>query len=532
MKLLNLWLIGPVFLLLTACNHHKDIRESACASLEQAIALERAGVDTTDLSILQPALDFFPKEGDGRQRLLLWYHLGRIRFNRGEYGEASVCFRKAAAEACAAGDPLYEGKSYRALADVYNRTWNVREDSLCLLRAFDAFERAGDTLSVMETRIRLAGAYYNDKQWDKASQQYRQALETTHPVLRARCLAHYGSFLLDAPDGSPARALACLQEAAAAGEPFTPRRLSDYGFALYIGGAKDDAGRLWAELDRRFPSGFPQLDYRRYCLFRQEGRLDRALSYLERCSHAQDSLWRNQTSEAVSEVQREYIEAVAEQERLKAEREKFRRRSAVAGGLLLTLLLAMAAAVLIRRERARRVTVQQALTDSQRLVGRLQEAERTHLNKIHNLNRDVRVARSSLEEVRADYLYLFRSGYKRLGELFEVRSTTGSDKAVCQRVSEILKEIDGDRKGLRKLRKFIDEKLDKPVSGLQADIPDLKEEDIRLFCYLVIGYEPSLISLLMGIDNLNTVYSRKYRLSDRIKKLSPAKAKRYLDLMN
>ena len=99
-------------------------------------------------------------------------------------------------------------------------------------------------------------------------------------------------------------------------------------------------------------------------------------------------------------------------------------------------------------------------------------------------------------------------------------------------MGEILKEIDGDRKGFRQLRKYIEEKLDKPISRLLKDIPDLKEDDIRLFCYLVIGYEPSLISLLMGIDNLGTVYSRKHRLLDRIRKLPASRARRYLELVS
>lgn len=533
MKLLHsLRPLSAALFLLTACAFHGEDREAARKSLELAVSLEQAGIDTTDVSILQPARDYYPQKGNTRERMLLWYHLGRIEFNRGEYGEASVSFRKAAGESVAAGDPRCEGMAYRGLADVYNRTWNAREDSLYLLRACDAFLRARDSLSLTETRIRLAGAFYNDCQWDKALRQYEQALQTGHPLLRRRCLSHFGSFLLDAPEGSPVRALACLDEARSAGEPFPRRRWCDYAYALYLNGRKGEADRIWSELERRCPDGFPPLDYRLYCRYRKEGNQERAFHYLERGARAQDSLWRTQASEAVSGAQRDYMESVARQRQLEAEREKERRREAVAGGILLAALVALGATMLVREERVRRLTVQQALSDSERLVARLEAAEQAHLNKIHSLNRDVRVARATLEEVRADYLFLFRGRYKQLGNLFEVRSTTGSDRAVCQRVGEILKEIDGDRKGFRQLRGFIEEKLDRPISHLLSDIPDLKEDDIRLFCYLVIGYEPSLISLLTGIENLNTVYTRKHRLLERIRKLPASKARRYLDLVD
>ena len=50
--------------------------------------------------------------------------------------------------------------------------------------------------------------------------------------------------------------------------------------------------------------------------------------------------------------------------------------------------------------------------------------------------------------------------------------------------------------------------------------------------YLVIGYDASLISLLMDVGSINTVYSRKKRLLERIKRLPPARAKRYLALID
>ena len=408
----SLWPVWIACVLMIACEGHGEERNAARRSLALAVSLEQAGIDTSDLSILQPAWDYYPRHGNLRERMLLWYHLGRVRFNREEYGDASVCFRMAMEAAAAADDPLYEGRSLHAMADVYNRTFNVRDDSLYLQRAYDAFRRAGDSLSMERIRLRLAGCYP------------RQNIP--HP----------------------------------------------------------------------------------------------------------DSLWLNRASEAVSRAQLDYLEAEAARERREALREKKRCRRTGVCGLLLAAVLAVSAEVLFRRERARRSTVQQALSDSQRLVARLEEAEHAHLNKIHSLTRDVRVARTTLEEVRADYLFLFRDRYKQLGSLFTVRYTTGSDRAVCQRVGEILKDIDGDRKGFRQLRKYIEEKLDKPISRLLKDIPDLKEDDIRLFCYLVIGYEPSLISLLMGIDNLGTVYSRKHRLLERIRKLPASRARRYLELVS
>ena len=200
-------------------------------------------------------------------------------------------------------------------------------------------------------------------------------------------------------------------------------------------------------------------------------------------------------------------------------------------GLLLALLLSSVAAAFIRKIRSEQLEIRQKLADSQRLVSRLQDAETRYRNRIHTLRRSVRNTESALEAFRSEYLYVFRSGFRRLGTLFEARYYAKSERSFCQRVGEVLKEIDGDPEGQKLLVAFIEGRLDRPVAGLREDLPDLKDEDIRLFMYLVIGFDASLISLLMGINSLSTVYSRKKRLVGKIRKLPPAKARRYLVLM-
>ena len=465
------------------------------------------------------------------------YRLGRSQFEEGSYSAAIVTFEKAAEMAGNQQDRHYEGLLFRAMADTYNRTYNAREDSLYLLKALNSFTASGDSAHVLETKLRLAAAFCNDKRWDKARTLFKEIEPAVDPfpVLSRRFWIVYGSFLLDAPYPSDPSALERFQEAMTQENFLLDEQRCDLGYAFYLDGAREKACHLWDSLERKHPEGLAQLDYRRYCVTKRQGDYAKALAYLERCSLYQDSLLRAQTSEVVCGAQRDYMKAVAGQERLLAERERDSRRLAVAGGLLLAVLLVLSALVIILDERARRMKDQQVLADSQRLVARLKESEHRHLNQIHALHRDVRNTRSSLEEVRSDYLFMLRSGYRRLGNLFEARHFAGSqnhyEKVLCQKVGEILKEIDGDRMGFRKLRKFIEDNLDKPISHLMEDIPDLKDVDIQLFCYLVIGYDASLISLLMGIDNLNTVYSRKNRLIGRIKKLPVSKARRYLDLV-
>ena len=57
------------------------------------------------------------------------------------------------------------------------------------------------------------------------------------------------------------------------------------------------------------------------------------------------------------------------------------------------------------------------------------------------------------------------------------------------------------------------------------------EKDIRLFCYLVIGYDAPLIAALMGVGKDSTIHTWKNRLTAKIRRLPVSRAKRYLDLV-
>ena len=250
--------------------------------------------------------------------------------------------------------------------------------------------------------------------------------------------------------------------------------------------------------------------YNRHCL---EGDTEEALALLEKSALQQDSLLLSQTSEAVSRAQRDYLEAVAEGERIVAARERERETMTWIISALVIVLLVLVGLAVWQEQRERLDTVRLALEESQRIAKRLSEAEHRHINKIESLERNVRNRESSLETIRANYLDTLRDGYRRLGRLFEdkqfAETQTMTESVLYRRVCETLKDIDGDSKGL----------------------PTLSDKDIRLFCYLVIGYDAPLISALMDVGKDSTVHTWKKRLVDRIRRLPVSKAKRYLDLI-
>lgn len=519
------------------CGGRPATKREAYESLDTVIRLYEAGADSIDAELLAPALAYFPSKGDAATKGKLWYHWGLIACQRGEYDKAVVSFERALQQAQQSGDRRFAGMVCRVMADTYNLTYNIREDTVYLRKAWEAFDAEADSLYRAEVALRLAAAYMNAREWTKAEGLLQECLPVCdrNGALFGIGKSIYASYLLNAPSGDPELALQCLRDAEEAGLPMSDEKKCDLGYALYLTGQKDRALRLWDSLARVHPEGLLQLQYRQYDRYCLEGDVEKALCLLERSATSQDSLLRIQASEAISRAQRDYQEVVAEGERLAAVHERERKRMTWAFSILVVFLLLHSGYAIWQDGRERLDTVRQALEESERMTKRLSEAEHRHINKIESLQRSARNREATLEEIRSDYLDMFRDGYRRLGRLFEdkqfAETQVMTESVLYRRVCEALKDIDGDSKGFQRLQDYIEDHLGHPIASLQEDIPALGEKDIRLFCYLVIGYDAPLIAALMGVAKDRTIHDWKSRLVTRIRRLPAAKARRYLDLI-
>ena len=526
-----------LLLVALGCSHLDSPKERAYQSLDTVIRLYKAGVDSIDAELLAPALSYFPNKGDASTKGRLWFHAGLISYHQGEYDKAIVSFEKALRQAQFCGDRNLEGRVCRAMADTYSRTYNVREDTLYMRRAYLAFDADEDTLFRAEVALRLVAAYMNARKWDQADTLLKEVLPfcLRNPVLFGPGMIVNAFFQLNAPSGDPEAAIRSFEEAASAGYPLTDDNQVDMGYALYLTGREKQAFRLWDSLAELHPEGLLQLEYRKYNRYCLEGESWLALQLLESSAARQDSMLRIQASEAVSRAQRDYQEAVAEGERLIAAHERDRKRALWVISLLVVVLFGLIAFVFFQEQRERMDTIRQALEESQRIAKRLKEAEHRHISKIEYLRRNAQEKASTLEEIRSDYLSMLRDGYRRLGRLFEdkqfAETQVKSETVLYRRVCETLKDIDGDSKGFQRLQNYIEDHLGQPIASLRQDIPSLSEKDIQLFCYLVIGYDAPLIAALMGMGKDSTIHSWKSRLTNKIRRLPVSKAKRYLDLI-
>ena len=137
----------------------------------------------------------------------------------------------------------------------------------------------------------------------------------------------------------------------------------------------------------------------------------------------------------------------------------------------------------------------------------------------------------NLSADRKSVLNLIRYSYRHLGELYETSRIYQNPELLVRKTKELFDDIKDGPKGGNRPIPFLDDHLQNAVSLLALPPSCLTEKDICLFCYLVIGLNATQICELMHIEKIGTYYSRKSRLKRKIARLGPAKARRYLELL-
>ena len=106
---------------------------------------------------------------------------------------------------------------------------------------------------------------------------------------------------------------------------------------------------------------------------------------------------------------------------------------------------------------------------------------------------------------------------ERLCEQYYVYEGTDKfQKKIVQEVLEIIDELRNDQATQKELEQWLNHTQDDVVARLRMSHPELKEEEIKLFCYIQAGFTPTMMSVLLRKDK-SVVYNRVSRLKAKIK---------------
>ena len=120
-------------------------KERAQFALLYAIALDKNYIDTTDIRVIRPAVEYYPKHGTAWQKMLTYYYEGRILFNAKRDAKAIISQMHALDNAMNTEPGRYLGLIYTAMADLSSRSYCWDETERFLTEAQQAFLKVKDS---------------------------------------------------------------------------------------------------------------------------------------------------------------------------------------------------------------------------------------------------------------------------------------------------------------------------------------------------------------------------------------------------
>lgn len=490
-------------------------------SLLYTMALDRNGIDTCDLSIIAPAVDYYAAHGSDCDRMKSFYYLASVQYNIGDYQSAVKSYLTADEYSSASDVPIFRGLILSGLSDVYAQNHNLEKKIEYSEKALDCFMNAGDSLRAWVTRGRLASYYVDRRDWNKADSLYSlffsgQPRDTSVLVEHLFNVARYSLFK---PDPDPLLSQSMFDRAVndCSGRPSVADYCA-YAYALELQGRPKAADGIISQLEA-LGIGSETLDIWKYRVDKHRGRFADALDLFEKSVVSQDSVIIATLNQSVAQAQSDYF-------RVKSEAMEKDRRLRVMSfwmmaftGIILLMALLIAYVQSRRKWKNRVMEISLVNDDVSRRLSEEQVLKTESERKLLHLRRKFLLA----------YKFQYRQLNELCNEFWNVSGTARKKDKIYSKVKEIVEFIDACNQ--TKLERMIDDNLDGIMKRLRSDFPDSTDNDFRFLALNILGFDAKTIARVMGYT-VQSVYTKRVRWRNRLSDLPPESSAFYLEFMD
>ena len=493
-------------------------------SLLFAMALDKNYIDTTALSILEPTVAYYERLGSPQDKMLSCYYLGRIYANRKDYPNAVIFYSQALRES-GEYDYYHRGLIYAASADAYNASFNDEEELRNTILAYECFEKIGDK-DLDLSLYKVAQAYHNNERFDVADSLYSLVYSGKDSTSR---LALYAMEDLVSNDlyqekQDVERDLELLEYVAEHRGNLSLESYYEYAYLLLLAGKESEAENILSQLSNREANG--KTMEIRYRIAECKGQNEEALALLKSMLSHQNDVVKKKLAQSVFKAQSDYYRLTAEVSEQKSTISNQRSIIILITGLMIIALLYvifMKRKSTLIREKDR---LKQAVEESERLLetvrNRANEEKSEREKDILDLKSRNEREQDKIKDLREMYVALYQKRFSEIGKYYDAASShrleSIKEKAyhdVISSTQALFEEIASGSEGQKKFEARINADLDDIVSKIRSDFPKLKDDDIRIICYLIVGFDTSTISFLMDISKEN-VRVKKHRLREKL----------------
>ena len=494
--------------------------EQARYALLYSEALDKNHIKVTDDSLIRQAWSHYKHYSkDLRHQGKTLYYWGRIKLRAGDKPGALRLFLKIEEKLKDTNEPYYTGLLYGQIGEVYYEQMNYSRAYHYFREARNNFRQSDNVREETESTLDMAAAAFHSKDIEKAMRLYAAALdladEQKNDHLAKASLTNLASlYVVSGKRQIPHDLLQRIELSARQDTLYGYHTLVDVNLLKN----RIDSARYYlalAEAQTTDIRDLADLQYTAYRIEAQTRNFEKATDNIHRYIYLTDSLTRSNMQFSAGMVEREYFK-----ERTDFAEYRMKNRTTWEIAAATVILLMIGVAYYITRQRLR---LQRERTDRYLLLAEEANSEYKTLTERMEGQRNTENHLKGLIASRFDII-------DKLGKTYYERENTASQQAAMfHEVKQIITDFAENNEMLQELELIVNTCHDNAMQKLRNDFPAMKEADIRLLCYIFVGFSPQVISLFMK-DTVANVYARKSRLKSRIKSAETANKDLFLSL--
>lgn len=484
----------------------KGARNIAKHALLHSMALDKNYIDLTNDSIIAPAVKYYSKRGSADDRLLMHYYMGRIYENAGNMEKRILEYSKGEKLVPEVKNRLAIGRLFIGLADVYNKTKNTEREVDYAQQACVQYKKANSKQYIGYAAGRLAIAYANAREFEKADSLYNLAIASVQDTLAiVSFLGNYAKLKVLKPNPDPEGAITLLGKIHSEYKtPLNADLYFIYAYALQLIDNEEDCDILMGQLKS---TDSKQLDYWKFLIYEQRGEYDHSLEYLKRSSRNYERQMSSYLSNSVDQKLKDYYSSEVERAEM-----DMRLKVMILVLIILSVVIVLSAIVI-------------KLMHSNR---KRQREMKVYLNMYENASKLVLDYENRLGKQIAQ---TYKNQFSTIGDLCLTYLTKQDKKNVkdhiYRKVEKLIANISSDEKMHLQLEKQLNADLDNIIVHLREDLPKLTNNDMRFICYCIVGFDATLISVIFNLS-IENVYTKKSRLKAKINALNSPYKEQYM----
>ena len=503
-------------------------------SLLYAMALDKNYIDTTDVSVVMPAVEYYRKHGTADQKMKAWYYLGRIQYNADNLNAAAVSFAKAERVADGARDVQAKGLLYMAFSDIYNKTRNRTKEEEYVRKGINAFETIGDEKHGNLSSGRLAIIKFSAQEWHAADSLFKVGIDLAKEdtVAMSVFLSNYARMKVLQPEHDPYGAIELLKSLSQSYK--RPLSLRDYGvwaYAASLTGDEQTCEIIEKQLRKLAEPQKTTIHNWLYRIEKQRGNYEMALNHYIEANANNSRLVDSLLSDSVGQTLQNYYSSEVDNSKKETHIIKLKLLLVLLGCCLFFL---GALVYLKNKKKKREREVEQVIrigAESNKLLRKINEDLQGQLNLLKSNSEELE---SALEDLRKTFVSTYKDKFTAIGELcsayMDLDNRVDKKDYIIRRVEHLISYISDDEKQHARFEQQINKDLNNIVKHLKADLGVIDKKESRFICYCIVGFEPEMIGSILGLS-LSNVYTKKSRLREKIRNLESPYKDEYLRMI-